>query len=252
MRKIHALPALLVVAAMAAPSFALVGIGGHWAPNFGAKIGGAKQTINTSLGDATFVRDEATIEQGFGFKLWLDLPVVPINVEATTNFQGGFYDATIETAAREIPLAINMGFPLLGEAEPMFGLMSVDLSVAWRFVDFNPALLRVQTYVGGGVTWNYATRPLDKKTAQTAFDAVYGSMDPAIAADEKAQAKAMQNALESAYGDLDSGFGGHVLLGARVKLLVFSVYVNGKYHFGGLPSGIDNGLTLELGGGLGL
>ena len=150
------------------------------------------------------------------------------------------------------PLGSEQGFELFG------GDFEIDIykificSVAWRFVDFNPALLRVQTYVGGGVTWNYATRPLDKKTAQTAFDAVYGSMDPAIAADEKAQAKAMQNALESAYGDLDSGFGGHVLLGARVKLLVFSVYVNGKYHFGGLPSGIDNGLTLELGGGLGL
>lgn len=250
MRKIHALPALLVVAAMAAPSFALVGIGGHWAPNFGAKIGGAKQTISTSPTEVRFIRDEATIEQGFGFKLWLELPFIPINVEATTNFQGGFYDATIETDTKEIPLAIDMGFPLIGDAEPMFGLMSVDLSVAWRFVDFNPALLRVQTYVGGGVTWNYATRPLDKKTAQTAFDAVYGTPDPTKT--EQEQAKAMQKALESAYGDLDSGFGGHVLLGARVKLLVFSVYVNGKYHFGGLPSGIDNGLTLELGGGLGL
>ena len=250
MRKIHALPALLVVAAMAAPSFALVGIGGHWAPNFGAKIGGARQTISTSPTEVRFIRDEATIEQGFGFKLWLELPFIPINVEATTNFQGGFYDATIETDTKESPLAIDMGFPLIGDAEPMFGLMSVDLSVAWRFVDFNPALLRVQTYVGGGVTWNYATRPLDKKTAQTAFDAVYGTPDPTKT--EQEQAKAMQKALESAYGDLDSGFGGHVLLGARVKLLVFSVYVNGKYHFGGLPSGIDNGLTLELGGGLGL
>lgn len=241
----------LVAAFAAAPSFALVGIGGHWAPNFGASVGGKTETFTMAGQDFKFVREEATIDQGFGFKLWLDIPFIPLNIEATANFQGGFYDASVQDpTGKEYDLKVDMGFPLLGEARPMFGMMTTDLSVAWRALDLSLAVVGLQAYVGGGPSMIYATKPLSKKMAQTAFEAVYAAPDPTM--DEKAQAKAMQKALEKAYGDNESGFGGHALVGVRAKLLLFSVYANGKYHFGGLPKGVDNGFTLELGGGLGI
>ena len=202
----------LVAAFAAAPSFALVGIGGHWAPNFGASVGGKTQNFTMAGQEFTFAREEASIDNGFGLKLWLDVPFIPLNVEATANFQGGTYGATVTTpTGKELPMKADLGFPLL----------------------------------------IYATKPMDKKMAEAMVDAVYGAA-AAPGADEKAQAKAMQKALEKAYGDNESGFGGHALVGVRAKLLFFSVYANGKYHFGGLPKGVDNGFTLELGGGLGI
>lgn len=242
----------LVAAFAAAPSFALVGIGGHWAPNFGASVGGKTQNFTMAGQEFTFAREEASIDNGFGLKLWLDVPFIPLNVEATANFQGGTYDASVTTpTGKELPMKADLGFPLLGDAEPLFGMMSVDLSLAWRAIDLSLAVIGLQAYVGGGPSMIYATKPMDKKMAEAMIDAVYGAA-AAPGADEKAQAKAMQKALEKAYGDNESGFGGHALVGVRAKLLFFSVYANGKYHFGGLPKGVDNGFTLELGGGLGI
>ncbi len=238
------------------PLFALAGVGAHWSPTFGTEMSGATDNFSMTLGGeevtARFVRDKAEMEHGFGFKAWLDLPLLPINFEATANFYGTTYGSTIEYKDPEsgndlsIPLNFDMGLPLIGVAEPMFGFMRVDLSAAWRAFDLSLAVVGIQGYIGGGATWNYATRPLTPEVAQEAVEALFAA---GVSADND---DALQKALEKAYGDLDSGFGGHLLAGIRAKLLFLSIYANGKYYIGGLPKGIDSGLVLELGGGLGI
>ena len=82
---------LAAAALLATQSFAIIGIGGHYAPGFGTKMKAAPaapvaEGIQFSHGgfDGTM--------QGFGFKLWIDL--LPIfDIEATYNIQFGSYDA---------------------------------------------------------------------------------------------------------------------------------------------------------------
>lgn len=241
-----------------APLYALAGIGGHWAPTFGTETSYlSEKLVGLSMGDkelsARFVREKAVLENGFGFKAWFDLPIIPLNFEASANFQGATYGSSlrytdpITNKEKKLPLKLDMGFPLLGDVEPLFGVMRLDLSAAWRAFDWSPILIGLQGYVGGGVTWNYATPPLTAQVAQEAFETLLtASLDP-----EK-NAKALTKALEKAYGNPESGVGGHLLAGMRIKVFFASVYLNGKYHFGGLPKGIDGGFTMELGGGFGI
>ena len=67
--------------------------------------------------------------------------------------------------------------------------------------------------------------------------------------------EATSNAVVKAFNEegLSMGFGGHVLVGSKVKLPIIpiAVYVDGKYHFGGyLPEQVSAGFTLEMGGAL--
>lgn len=245
--------ALVAFVLASSPLYALVGIGGHWAPALGTKISGDQSSVSLLDGklSGNFVREKAVIEQGFGLKFWLELPFFGLNIEATTNFQGGTYGAYLtyqDTDGKEqkLPLNFDMGFPLLEEAEPLFGMMRTDISVSYRLVDINPIFFRIQAYVGAGPTWNYVTRPLTAGMAEEVVDALLSSNptrpDPDV----------LSKGLKKVYGDPDSGMGGHILLGARVTVLAFSIYVNGKYYLGGLPRGIDDGVTLEIGGGLGI
>ena len=256
----------LVAGLGAGQAFALVGVGAHWAPNFGAKLDGATEQIPVTIGAGTgsvtqnvaFHREEAKIEQGFGVKAWLDVPVIPVNIEATANFQGGFYGADLSYTdpvsgqSQAIDLGFDMKFPLLSDPKPAFGMMLADLSVAYRPLDLSLAVIGLQGYVGGGVTYVMATKPLSKEIVQGVAEGVFASATPSAALDQAAMQEQVVTALKDAYGDPATGIGGHALVGVRAKLLFLSVYANGKYHFAGLPEGASHGLTLELGGGFGI
>ena len=75
---------------------------------------------------------------------------------------------------------------------------------------------------------------------------------------DDATSKELSNELSSMLQDegLNTAIGGHIILGVRAKLPVipFAVYVNGKYYFGGnYDDEIDAGhIVLEAGAGLAL
>ena len=159
-------------ALLASQSFAIIGIGAHYAPGFGTKMNGYVEapdrfTNSVPVTDAGEVRlwhggfDE--MMQGFGFKVWVDiLPI--IDIEATFNIQFGSYDASLfvlnpsaslaggatdVSAYKQIDLEVELGGTPFGKANPKFVAMSGDLSITYPLT-FIPVL---RPYIGGGLTY---------------------------------------------------------------------------------------------------
>ena len=260
---------LAAAALLATQSFAIIGIGGHYAPGFGTKMKAAPaapvaEGIQFSHGgfDGTM--------QGFGFKLWID--ILPIfDIEATYNIQFGSYDAAlyVDGVAEPLPLEIELAGTPFGKANPKFVASGLDVSITYPLT-FIPVL---RPYIGGGVTYHLNTFVLNQSFVQGIID------DPAIsemiksAANKEGldaaalQAKAQeletlgqtlkQKVQDKAMDEgLKTSIGGHALVGVRAKLPIIPIaaYCNFKYYFGGdYPKEVDAGnMTLEVGGGFAL
>ena len=257
---------LAAAALLATQSFAIIGIGGHYAPGFGTKMKGAGKAEVAKGIDFSHEGFDGTM-QGFGFKLWIDL--LPIfDIEATYNIQFGSYDAAlyVDGVAEPLPLEIELAGTPFGKANPKFVASGLDVSITYPLT-FIPVL---RPYIGGGVTYHLNTFVLNQGFVQGIID------DPAIAEMIKNAANrdgidpaALQQKLEDLGQTLkqrvqdkamDEGLktsiGGHALVGVRAKLplIPIAAYCNFKYYFGGdYPKEVDAGnMTLEVGGGFAL
>jgi hypothetical protein len=260
-------------------SFAIFGVGVHWAPNFNSEFKGESENIRTIIANdpisgapvdtisADLIRSDALDLTGFGFKFWIDaLPV--IDIEGTVNLQAATYTAKINydlllDDKGEIPLSLEVpGSSLLPEGEeinPAFGWAMIDLSVTYPIELVSiPVLFDWNIYAGGGITYVYGTPVVDKAFAETI---VTGILEEAVEAiesgdtsSEPPSAQEIATAVADAFENVDAhqGVGGHAIFGTRIGLPVVSIYANGKYYFGGLPDGATSGLTLELGLGFGI
>lgn len=273
-------------ALLATQSFAIIGIGGHYAPSFGNKLKGMEKDElifksqdenmpNISLKHEGF---KGTM-QGFGFKLWIDL--LPIfDVEATVNFQFGSYDASLfvdgktlnkdgelESVRTEIPLEIELGGTPFGKANPKFVAMNGDLSITYPIT----SLPIIRPYIGGGITYYLNSFVLNPQFTSALVDESITDMITEIAgmiSDPEQMDAAIQKL--NSLGDsmkqkvqdaaldegLNTSIGGHVLVGMRAKLPIIPIaaYANFKYYFGGdFPTEVDPGhMALELGAGFAL
>lgn len=250
-------------ALLASQSFAIIGIGAHYAPGFGTSMDASKKGEVTRGIDFSHQGFDETM-QGFGFKLWIDvLPI--IDLEGTFNIQFGSYDASLFASAggveKEIPLEIELGGTPFGKANPKFVSMNGDISVTYP-ITFLPI---IRPYIGGGVTMFLNSFVLDQDFVSGIVD------DPELA---KTISKIAQKGEDIAQEDLvglaeslkqriqdkalDEGIktsiGGHALVGFRLKLPIIPIaaYCNFKYYFGGdYPSEVDPGnMTVEVGVGL--
>lgn len=267
-------------ALLATQSFAIIGIGGHYAPSFGNKMSAAAPTVvspDNALTEVLFDHDafKGTM-QGFGFKLWVDiLPI--IDVEATFNIQFASYNANLyvenptdASAYQKVPLEIELGGTPFGKATPKFVAMNGDLSITYP-ITFLPI---VRPYIGGGVTYFLNSFVLNDKfvkklmSNEDVANLLTGNTDALIAtatdvangesaeqiAEEKA--KKLQQTVQDAAMDegLNTSIGGHILVGVRAKLPIIPIaaYANFKYYFGAdYPSEVDPGnMAVELGVGL--
>lgn len=262
------LKALIAAGALlASQSFAIVGVGFHYAPGFGTKMKAAEPAPianNINLSHEGF----DGMMQGFGFKAWVDiLPV--IDIEATLNIQFGSYDASLwvdnpaDGTVNEIPLEIELGGTPFGKANPKFVAMTGDLSITYPIT----TLPIIRPYIGGGLSYHLNSFVLNQKFASSfiqpsTFDEVAAivvdaTMDDAAksqalqAKGQEMKAQIQDKALEEG---LNTSIGGHILLGLRAKLPIIPIaaYGNFKYYIGGdYPSEIDAGnMTVEVGVGL--
>ncbi len=266
-------------ALLATQSFAIIGIGGHYAPGFGTKMEGMSEpapVLKDELG-----KDDESVKlqhggfdgtmQGFGFKLWIDLLPI-IDIEATMNFQIGSYDAMLyvqqpgSTQYTEIPLEIELGGTPFGKANPKFVAMTGDLSITYP-ITFLPI---IRPYIGGGLSYHLNSFVLNQKFVSSVIDGttqemitVLAQVDPtdpnsiAVAEEKTKQlGETMKQKVQDAALDegLKKSLGGHILVGVRAKLPIIPIaaYGNFKYYIGGdYPSEIDAGnMTVELGVGL--
>ena len=272
-------------ALLATQSFAIIGIGGHYAPGFGTKMTGMKTpapVLKDELGndDQSVLLQHGGFDgtmQGFGFKLWIDLLPI-IDIEATMNFQIGSYDATLyvlqpgSTQYTEVPLEIELGGTPFAKATPKFVAMTGDLSITYPIT----SLPIIRPYIGGGLSYHLNSFVLNQKFVASVLDQnikseifslaenmVVDPNDPNFensmaVAKQKAEdlGKSMQKKVQDAALDegLTKSIGGHILVGLRAKLPIIPIaaYGNFKYYIGGdYPSEIDAGnMTVELGVGL--
>ena len=185
-------------ALLASQSFAIIGIGAHYAPNFGTKmtgLGADKIANRVSVSDNNEVMlwhggyDE--MMQGFGFKVWVDiLPI--IDIEATFNIQFGSYDASLfvvndplsviaggeipADAYKQIDLEIELGGTPFGKANPKFVQMNGDLTITYPLT-FIPI---IRPYIGGGLTYYMNTfilnQPFTKRVVGDTYTTVINAV----------------------------------------------------------------------------
>ncbi|OWV09186.1 hypothetical protein [Fibrobacter sp. UWB5] len=254
-------------ALLATQSFAIVGVGFHYAPGFGTKMKAAEPAPianNINLSHDGF----DGMMQGFGFKAWIDLLPV-IDIEATLNIQFGSYDASLwvdnpaDGTVNEIPLEIELGGTPFGKANPKFVAMTGDLSITYPIT----TLPIIRPYIGGGLSYHLNSFVLNQKFASSfiqpsTFDEVAAIvLDQTMDNDAKSQAlQAKGQEMKAQIQDkaldegLNTSIGGHILVGLRAKLPIIPIaaYGNFKYYIGGdYPSEVDPGnMTVELGVGL--
>lgn len=237
---------LAVAAALCiSPSFAIIGLGFHYAPNFGTSLDKTKNEKVGSFGAAGV--DASTVEyrhgsfsgmQGFGLKLWVDiLPI--IDVEATYNLAWGSYGSTMtvtgldgKSVEQDIKLEFD-GVPF-GKTTPKFVAMNGDVSITYP-ITWLPI---IRPYIGGGLTYYLSTPVMSAKFIRGYMDVMGEELKTALATGTMSsdQAKELANKLSSKLQDdgLHTNLGGHILLGVRAKLPIIPIaaYVNGKYYFG--------------------
>lgn len=189
-------------ALLASQSFAIIGIGAHYTPNFGTKMTGFSAdpdrfSNSVDVSDAGEVKlwhggfDE--MMHGFGFKVWVDiLPI--IDIEATFNIQFGSYDASLflldpnlalQSAMgmsadgdykledyKQIDLEIELGGTPFGKANPKFVQMNGDLSITYP-ITFIPI---IRPYIGGGLTYYMNTFILNEKFTRRVVGDTYRTL----------------------------------------------------------------------------
>ena len=197
-------------ALLASQSFAIIGIGAHYTPNFGTKMTGFAETPDR-LGNSVNVTDAGEVKlwhggfdemmHGFGFKVWVDiLPI--IDIEATLNIQFGSYDASLfvikdptavltgaaagdVSAYDQIDLEIELGGTPFGKANPKFVQMNGDLSITYPLT-FIPI---IRPYIGGGLTYYLNTFILNQPFTSRVVGGTYNVVKAELEAE-------MQNAID--------------------------------------------------------
>ena len=197
-------------ALLASQSFAIIGIGAHYTPNFGTKMTGFAETPDR-FGNSVNVTDAGEVKlwhggfdemmHGFGFKVWVDiLPI--IDIEATFNIQFGSYDASLfvikdptavltgaaagdVSAYDQIDLEVELGGTPFGKANPKFVQMNGDLSITYP-ITFIPI---IRPYIGGGLTYYLNTFILNQPFTSRVVGGTYNVVKAELEAE-------MQNAID--------------------------------------------------------
>lgn len=227
------------------PSFAILGIGVHYAPNFGTSLDKTSNeeiaglsSGDLQLGKVEYRHGSFSGMQGFGLKLWVDiLPI--IDIEATYNLQWGSYSSTLtvtgldgQAIERDIELEFD-GVPF-GKTTPKFVAMNGDLSITYPIT----SLPIIRPYIGGGLTYYLSTPVMSAKFINNYMEVLEGELKEALVSGTmtEEQAKELANKLSEKLQDdgLNTNIGGHIILGLRAKLPIIPIaaYVNGKYYFG--------------------
>lgn len=240
-----------LVAAAALYSHALFGIGGQWAPAPGLEVKGSSDTLVGSGANAiSMVQGSVSGLQGFGAKIWVDaLPF--IDLEATTNFQMGYYDIDVTGPGGTVAVEADLDVPFV-KGKPVFARIVSDISVLYPFLKLPPVVSLVKLYAGAGMTHVLSTEVLNSSFAQKAVDKRLASGGAGAVDSPEEVAEVLADAIIDE--GLSSGVGFHLVAGAKAKppVVPLAAFVNVKYHFlGSQPDAADgSSLTLEIGGAL--
>lgn len=268
MRKTLLAFALAAIAAQ--PSHALFGLGVSYGRNFtsissgednlsGADLPSYLQTYGgANPGTLSITRDGVDGLNQLGLKTWLDLPLLPIEFEAAANVAWGSYKSTVSyldptdhTRSFDVNTGLDAPISMFGlkDGETPYFASILDASVRYPFIKLPPLspLKPFKIYVGGGVSWFYASKVVSKSDVKDIFD---------VAGQEGLTAEQAQTVLDKKLKDnfYESSFGGHLLLGAQLKIpvLPLAVFADGKWYFNAAPSSAASNYPFAVSGGLAL
>jgi hypothetical protein len=222
----------LAALALAVPSHALIGIAVSGGVN-STSIKSASQTIVGGDLPAAFTSgDTLKLERGkisgltqVGLKVWLELPVLPIEFEAASNIAWGSYRSSLALydgsgTPTVIPVDVSSPVAGLGSKSGSTPYISVLTDVTLRYPIFElPPLSPIKPlkiWVGAGGTYAVASRVVDKSDLQ----AIYGS-----GANYESKATLKDNLLTNT-------FGGHLAAGVQFKVpvLPIAIFIDGKWY----------------------
>lgn len=199
----------------------------------------------------TYSRAEMSSMTQLGVKAWLEIPLLPVEFEAASNLAWGSYKSSMKYVAGTdtTVIPVDIPSPLAGMGEdkgstPYVNLLT-DLTIRYPFLQLPPVLHTLKLYVGAGVTHVLATRVIDKKDIKSTFEsAAPGSFDPD---DPEASTTILKDNI------LQSTFGGHISVGAQVKIpvLPIALFVDGKWYMNAAVSDAANKYPFTVNAGIG-
>lgn len=253
------LTAAIAGLAIQAPVHALVGVGVSGGINTTA-IDAAHQTVSggdlpayfagTGAPSLTLHREEMSSTIQVGVKAWLELPLLPVEFQVSSNLLWGNYHASLkyEDGTQVIDIPVDIKSPIAGFGEekgatPYVGLVT-DATLRYPLLKFPPVLNTVKLYVGAGVTHAMASRVIDKDDIKETFKSASGNFDPA---DPKKAKGVIEDEL------FQSTFGGHLVAGAQVKIpiLPFALFVDGKWYLNTAVSEAASNYPFSVSAGIG-
>lgn len=267
MRKILLATVLGFVAAQ--PSHALFGFGGSFGRNFtsvssasdvvgGPDLPAYLQDYQGGVGTLSIERDGVSGLTQIGLKTWLDLPLLPIEFEAAANVAWGSYKSMVVYSDPNNPandLVIETGLespipvPGIKSGETPYVSSILDASIRYPFVKLPPLspLKPFKIYVGGGVSWFYASKVVSKDDVTDIFD----FSGDATVDQAKAEAELSKKLKDDFY---ESSFGGHLLLGTQLKIpvLPIAIFADGKWYFNAATSSAASNYPFAVSAGLAL
>lgn len=244
------LSALALGLCAAAPSHALFGIGVSYGANT-TSVDAESSTLSAgelpsylssyaaqnslSAPSLTLTRAKVDGLKQIGAKVWIDIPVLPLTVDASSNIAWGSYASTAKledgTPSADDDLivntGINTGFPVwgIGKGETPYINLLNDLTVRYTLFSLPPVISLVKVSAGGGVTMAYGTRVVGKDDVKDLFD---GAAAEGINK-ERAEAALAKQLSDNLY---TTQWGGHLDLNVTVKppVIPVAVYVDGKWY----------------------
>lgn len=248
--------AAIALFAIQAPVHALIGIGVSGGLN-STSISAKSETVDANSGlpayftqgaspSLSYQREKVSGLTQVGLKAWLELPLIPVEFELGTNLAWGSYksglyfthDGKIDTIPVDVPSPLALGDK--SGSTPYVSLLT-DATIRYPLLKFPPVINILKLYVGAGVTHVMATRVIDKKDLQSTFGSGTYSNNPA-----DANSMVKDNLLQST-------FGGHLSVGAQVKVPVVPIafYVDGKWYMHTAVSDAASGYPFTISAGAG-
>lgn len=265
------LSALGLVAA--APSHALFGIGLSYGTNTtGVKDESANLELATmpsylqgyatqnGLSAPSLELERAKVDglKQIGAKVWIDIPVLPLTVDASSNIAWGSYKSTAYfndgldgSKSLDVNTGINTGFPVwgIGKGETPYINLLNDLTLRYTLFSLPPVISLVKVSAGGGVTMAYGTRVVGKDDVAELFK---GEAATGLTA-EQAQTQLADKLADNLY---TTKWGGHLDLNVTVKppVIPVAVFVDGKWYLNtattkaadNFPFAVTAGLAFSL------
>jgi hypothetical protein len=254
-KKSVAVAASVAALSMAQSAHALVGLGfsyGHNTASVSAASGalstvpGFFKSVADTLGYTTpsVTLDRAKVSglQQLGAKAWLDLPLVPVEFEAGANVAWGSYKSNLVlrgvNPGDSLPVDVGLNTPVpvpgIKDGETPYVQTALDLSARYVFLKLPPLspLKPFKMYVGGGMTWFYTSKVISEKDVKEIFANAPTSVSSNPVQAQAALAKQLSNNF------YESKVGGHLLLGAQLKVPVIPIafFADGKWYFNAATS----------------